>query len=1024
MQVLPSLNRERRREVDARMRRITRKLQACGSCSTPLNGQPHLIDKITEGAADPTQKYAGVVAAVGVATSIPQFAAAQKEKETPVILRRVTTLAALIGFVVTDQPKEKWRETLRGLTSFQMADDVLRLASRLKGDEAYAVQVSLTFAFLKGATGEQIGVQNDAFVLGYQKALASFDRMIESIRGQTIAATAQRLNGLGVISTPLVTSPRPTATVTPSAWWADTNEIGKAFAEGRRAAGSVGTTGPTPRRREMWQKWLQANPNTSRAAFVLAVKNDPNDKTGYFEFGPNGYIVGSRDVVNAPPAAGWNEGLVKVFYYEKHGFYPNAPRTRFWLDAAEGYRRDLAGNRVRVSAPKTIAEFVFDVANNVNDKRGVYFEGGPSECKADQYIRTDAAWIKEDCEINWDAAGDTAARGRKAANVATIFKEVTGFDPTPCDINYYTQYNKCTADDFRKLIPEKEAAGRPVPAKSDIDPRSGLDIVTEWVTNNIGKAFDLVIVQLSKMASAATGLLCSGFEKLFTGPLAPVGGVLCTIVKLTLGGAVSAIAGGVAILKVIFVGLGEFFSNLFAGQLLPEDGYMKDIEAGRPTTKKKGAVMALVEMVNAIVVIALGSTFSTVLGIPIVDAALTADQRAQGLKSLETLGRELPPTFTIMLVSSVLSLIFGGPTPVAISGLILVLTPAISKIVGPVLKTKTVKFKDVPMEQITAGVEAIVKIGAMVVMQAMNITDVFKKFATALERYWNKLTSGDPAARQALVDSFAKEFPRAWNRFMENIKVAKIMEAKDGILQLLSIIPDLLVAIAQHDPDLAEVASTAQTIVETAKSAYQQAQDIWADAMKEFKNPEEAVKAIRRELDKFRQQLDAYCADPKFKNLAECQFPRERQTEKIVTVEKIVYRDRAPEPAKTGAISGETKVTTSYVPVNTQTPPPKIPAVGTTVQTDAGSIKVVNVSPGVVTDTKTGQVVAIIPPPPQTPPPVIIAPPGTPLTPDVFVRPVAKKGGAAPFVLAAGGFAVGGPVGAAIGLVVGLVAAK
>lgn len=1024
MQVIPALNRQRRREVDARMRRITRKLEACGTCTTSLNGGEHLIDKLTAGAPDPTNKYNGVVAAVGVATSIPQFAAAQSApKESPVIVRRVTMLAALIGFVVTDQPKAKWKQTLRDLTSFQMADDVMRLASRMKGDEAYAVQVSLTFAFLKGATGDQLGAATDPMVIGYQRAMAAFDRMVESIRRQSMAnAVSQKLNGLGV-TPPLTPRPAvPMATLVQAAWWSDINEIGKAYAEARRAAGSPGTTGPTARRREMWQKWLQANPKTTRAEFVNIVRNDPNDKTGYFEFGPRGYAVGSRDVVNMPPEGGWTEGLVKVFYYEAHGFYPNAPRTTYWLNTARGQIL-LAGRWVTNPAkpnPLTIAEFVFDVKNNVNDKRGVFFEGGPNECR-EAAPRTDAAWIKEDCEFNATAEGDAQARVRKVGNVAVLFQEVTGFAPTPCDINYYSQFNKCSAEEYRTLIRAKEAAGRPPPLPSETNPKTAYDIVTEWVSNNIGKAFDFVIVKLQEMGKAATGLLCSGFEKLFTGSLAPVGGVLCSIVKLTLGGAISAIASAAAILKIVFVGLGEFFANLLAGQLLPEDGYMKDVEAGIKTTKKKGAVMALVEMVNAIVVIALGGTFSSILGVPIVDAELTADQRAQGVKSLETLGRELPPTFTIMLVASVLALVF-APSPQSIAGLVLTLVPAISKIVGPVLKARIPKFRDMPIQQITAGIEAIVKIGAMVIMQAIGLADVFDRFGKALERYYNKITASGPAgqqARQALLTSFTAEFPKAWNRFMESIKTAKLMEAKDGLLQLLGVIPDLLIAIAQHDPDLAEVAQTAQQIVNTAKSAYQQAQEIWAEAMKEFKNPEDAINAIRAEMDKFRQQLDQLCADPKFKALPACQFPREQQTEKIVTVEKIVYRDRAPEPAKTGAVSGETKVTTAVV-----TTKPQIPPVGTTVRTDAGEIKVISVSPGVVTN-KNGEVVAIVPPPapPAAPPPVVVAEPGTPLTPDIFVQPK-KKGGAAPLVLAAGGFAVGGPVGAAIGLVVGLVAAK
>jgi hypothetical protein len=401
------------------------------------------------------------------------------------------------------------------------------------------------------------------------------------------------------------------------------------------------------------------------------------------------------------------------------------------------------------------------------------------------------------------------------------------------------------------------------------------DVILDWIKENIGKAFDWVIAALAKLGKQISDLLCRGFKVLFTGAAEPVGGVLCAITQFVLGGLVDTIRTGIAIAKTIFLGLAQFFANLFSA-------------------KWSDAAMALVTMVNTCVVLMLGGPVSSLLGVPITDAEITGQQQAEGVKSLETIGRELPPTFTVVLIAAVLGVVFGGPTPVSISALIVALTPAVAVIVAPALKNGPVaKFRRMTVETIKLGIETFVKIGAMVISTVMSLNDVFQRLGDAVKRYFKRWEKDPSMEANKLLDSFANKFPQKWNEFMDKLKKGSIGDAVKAVKGLLGFLPDLLLAVAMSDPDLAEIATTAKQILDTAKTTYQKATQLWDEAFAEEPDPAKRIKLLRDSIDADRRKLDVLCRIGNNAKNPLCVFPKEQQTEKIVTVEKNVCQPGA-----------------------------------------------------------------------------------------------------------------------------------
>lgn len=357
----------------------------------------------------------------------------------------------------------------------------------------------------------------------------------------------------------------------------------------------------------------------------------------------------------------------------------------------------------------------------------------------------------------------------------------------------------------------------------------------------VESALDWVVTKLGEMGRSATGLLCKAMEAIFTGQLQPVGGVICSIIRLTLGGLFDATRSLIAVTKILFTGLANFFAALF-----------------RPDMN--AAAIALVEMVNQIVIVLLGGTFSSYIGIPIVDAELTPQQKADGVKSLEAIGKALPGMFTISLVASVLGIVFGGPTPGSISALIVTLSPAVVEILAPVLKSGQIaeKFKQMPIEEIRKGIAVVIKIGSMVVAGVMQLPDVIRKFGVAIKGFADRMIKL-PDARQRFMQEFMNNFTPAWNKFMDKVKVVNLLNAVTAAKELFKFLPDLIQAIAQSDPDLADAIDATKEIVDSAKSIVVRAKEVWKQAFDEAPRPDK-IRLAFEQFTESQRQLALLCA--------------------------------------------------------------------------------------------------------------------------------------------------------------------
>ena len=488
-------------------------------------------------------------------------------------------------------------------------------------------------------------------------------------------------------------------------------------------------------------------------------------------------------------------------------------------------------------------------------------------------------------------------REDKVAGVRADFRREFGKAPTDAEVEYYGAMRWCTAGAFRdepqsdmrvqmRAIKSANVGTMPVrdrfpggPTRFDyvFQGRNVLgdagDFISNWIRDNLGPAFDMVIRQIGEMGRQASSILCTGIRKLFTGNLAPVGDVICRIIELTIGGLADSIRSGVMLLKLLFTGLGEFLAQLMRGDF-------------------SKAAMALVKMVNGLVMVLLAGPISGLLGLPMVKSEVTAAQRARGVVSLEELSERLPPEFTILLVSSTVGVIT-APGPTTISALAVAVSPAIAIILAPVLKNGPIaEIRALTITQIERAIQTLVKIGAMVVAGVMKLQDVLAKFWNAIQSYARRLSSDPQGTLQRLGDSFVSKFTPLWEELVRRVTSGQIPESITACQKLVTTLPDLFVAIAMEDADLRDIAETTKRILDEGKTLYAQAASLWDEALKKEPSAAERVKLMQNQFDAVKRQLcvanpsDPRCTEPK---------PETRIVEKVV--EKVVYVDRPSPPA-------------------------------------------------------------------------------------------------------------------------------
>lgn len=856
------MNRARYRELDAKMRRLSKRLDCNSGCSTAkgpaaFQKNPLLIDQLTAGTQSASLKYSGAVSAVGHALSMPQFEKAYKDRELPTLLRRVTTLSGLIGLYVTDQPREKWRDTLAQVTSFKIADQTMAFSKMMKLSDEESIPAALTLVLLQGALAHQIGEKNDLSI-GYRRAMQLFDSSIGSLQREAVRDSASKLNGLGLIAanpffnvTVLAQGP-----LTPLELYEKLN-----FAE--IPSDIPGNVTPA---------------DVISFAVTLINNNDSQQAlTDWSKAAPAWIDAAKR---NAFRLAAFGVGRLPLLKANRP-VDPVKVKRKFDQLASEPGNLNLQTHSEWAVRPpewdsKTRDELVG--ASLANLLIGYQKFRGLNLCN--EALKDSAEWITEPC-----AAFNTGlARAAKIDLVYRAWKKAfpDRGNPDNCTINYYTQFKWCDVDTLAGEMKVKESVGRPVPKQEEKERGDGPFL--KWIKENLGPAIDWIIVKLKELAAKASELLCKAFKAIFPDP---VGGVLCRIFEVILGTVTAVITTVLGILKTVLIGLGKFFVAIFGGDI-------------------KGAALALVQMINTCVVMLLGGLFQDQLGVALVEAELTPDQKAAGMISLEGLGEKLPGTFTLTLIFSVLGVIFGGPTPVAISALITCLSPAVALIAVPALKRNIPSLKDAPNDKLALGTETVVKIVGMVVGFVLNMSDVFEKFSSAMKRYWERLKAKPGDELTKLGKGFADNFAKKWNDLSAACKGGNLRSISDGIKGFFSFFPDLLVALG--DPDITDIAEQGKKLVAGTMSIYAQAQATWDQAMASYKTDVEKMDALKKQIEDFQKQLDVLCAIPANKSQPACQKPAPKET--------IVYVD--------------SKGGTATVNVKPQTPAPvPVPTTGT-----------------------------------------------------------------------------------------------
>ena len=854
MQVLPAMNRQGLRAMNAQARRLSRSLGACGPACTPAS---HVLDGVSGRTG--LGKYSGITAALGVAIKNDDLVrASQRQDDAPPLLRRVSTIAAVVAMAATDRPRAQWYSTIAEITTAQTAETVKLLVRKMPVREEDAIAYSLTVVLLTGAVGEKAGERGDT-VLAYQRAMAALDGALESIRRREVsrANAPVKLAGLGRVpsTNKLVFSEIPAAVgidFDPSSVFFYAAQ----FANNRDSYDALTTWTTSP------PSWIEPAKQGAFKLAAFAVSRLPelsgpvNLQQAFTYYGPLAKDLAANDVSVLGE----------------------------WAASPPSWRRTNKEN--------TWASALTNLIVGYRKFKGVVVCG--------EDLRTGEDWIIEPCGLT----NSQSNRNAKIELVKAAWTEAfPGRTIDNCGINYYTRLKWCSKETYISVMREKEAAGRPAPTQADLQrtfentaagqaaqqltqaARTGIQIVEAFLSGNISEGLGLVVKVLGEIGKTASQFLCSAINLIFKddkGQPTPAGQLLCAIITFLVGGFFDRIRGGVAISKAIFDGLGKFFSELMKGNFR---------DAGK----------ALIDTTNTIVLILLAGDFTTLLGLPMVDQELTTEQRAAGYKSIESLAKELGFDFTVGLIAAGVGFIFGGPTPNNVSAVIAAVGPAVALVLAPVLKNdprSPESIRTAPLETIKKGIGAIIKIGALVTVNVMTNQDVFVKFATAVERYINRFKRDPGAEVQKLKDSFMKNFGKELDNFKLKMANGKFEEKVAAIKNLVNFIPDILIAIAMDDPDLGAVLREGQKIFELGKKTYEEAKKIWEEAMNAEPNERIRLKEMRAALNKLRAEIDVLCQ--KYPDDPNCKFPQtvvekivpvEKIVEKQVIVEKVVYRD-------------------------------------------------------------------------------------------------------------------------------------
>jgi hypothetical protein len=200
MQIAPSLglNRQKHRALNAHARRMSRQLSCGPSCSNGVEEHPILDRKYGDSGL---RKFAGVTSALGETLSIKPLVQSANDFDTPVLIRRVQTLTAILCTSIMRFERERWYDILRESTSFAFADMAKGVASKVQNqtpDDAFIIGVC--FTMFTGAISLGTG-EKENIAVGYLKVFGDFDKATMDLSGPARnVRKAAGLAGLGSIS--------------------------------------------------------------------------------------------------------------------------------------------------------------------------------------------------------------------------------------------------------------------------------------------------------------------------------------------------------------------------------------------------------------------------------------------------------------------------------------------------------------------------------------------------------------------------------------------------------------------------------------------------------------------------------------------------------------------------------------------------------------------------------------------------------------------------------------------------------
>lgn len=454
---------------------------------------------------------------------------------------------------------------------------------------------------------------------------------------------------------------------------------------------------------------------------------------------------------------------------------------------------------------------------------------------------------------NCGFAGTDGNRQEKASGIRIMFQRVFGRAPNNAEIQYYGQLRWCVAASgqvqpdgggqamINSMLRVRDAiAARsitnttPTPVEGGpITPyETSIRTLADDLANGIQKAANEAFDIIGKGAQFIIDVLCQGFKGIF-GPA--VGGVICDIINILIKSVASLVGSLVNIVVEAMKSVIEFVTLMIAGKI-------------------DQAFIALLKGVGRML-------FS--LSAPITVPMLMGKDKslAEGFRELNEKANRVTdrnPLFPLMLILAVVNIVVAGvsgsiltPPFVAITGLIIALSPMLAVFIAPGLKQLEI-LRNEALDIIETGIEKFIRFAIIIFQGVMTISALMSTFREQLKNYFNK--PGRAVPGQSPVDRIKNVLERVTN----GIKVVTSAFAKFNFkdisaaaVPLLSVIPELLLAILPDaQAEMPSLTSWIDAAKAAGKSVEDQERNLRAGAQELLKtiSPEAAGAVMREQL--------------------------------------------------------------------------------------------------------------------------------------------------------------------------------